>query len=381
MKAEAPDGWQVLPLGEVATLQRGYDLPVGQRQSGGVPIYAANGPIGTHNEAKVDGPGVITGRSGTIGKVHYAEGDFWPLNTSLFVKDFHGNHPRFIYHLLMSIRLERFHEGTGVPTLNRNNVHGEHVCLPPLPVQKRIAAILDAADALRAKRRETIEQLDSLVQATFLEMFGECKRPPASIGPPSFGSGAGFVPLSQVATLATGHTPDRACDDYWGGSIPWISLTDIRTLDGRVALNTLQCVTESGLANSSSVLLPKGTVCLSRTASIGFVTVMGRDMATSQDFVNWICGPKINPIYLMTALRQSRPYLLSKSAGSTHKTIYYRHAEEMEVYLPPLDLQTRFALIVESIEEQKARLKAHLTELDTLFASLQSRAFNGELVA
>lgn len=108
---------------------------------------------------------------------------------------------------------------------------------------------------------------------------------------------------------------------------------------------------------------------------------MGREMATSQDFVNWVCGPKINPIYLMAALRQSRPYLLSKSAGSTHKTIYYRHAEEMQVYLPPLPLQARFASIVESIEQQKARLKAHLAELDTLFASLQSRAFNGELVA
>lgn len=253
--------------------------------------------------------------------------------------------------------------------------------LPSLPAQKRIAAILDAADALRAKRRESIEQLDSLVQATFLEMFGDCNRPPASIGPPSFGSKTGFAPLSQVATLATGHTPDRAREDYWGGSIPWISLTDIRALDGQVAFNTLQNVTESGLANSSSVLLPKGTVCFSRTASIGFVTVMGREMATSQDFVNWVCGPKINPIYLMAALRQSRPYLLSKSAGSTHKTIYYRHAEEMQVYLPPLPLQARFASIVESIEQQKARLKAHLAELDTLFASLQSRAFNGELVA
>jgi len=294
--------------------------------------------------------------------------------------------PSYLYRWFASDRTQATVRSLGNQTTNISNLDHKRtlsllIPLPPLPEQKRIAAILDAADALREKRRESIEQLDSLIQATFLEMFGECDRPPTSIGPPSFGSKAGFVPLSKVATLATGHTPDRAREDYWGGSIPWISLTDIRTLDGNVAFDTIQNVTESGLANSSSVLLPKGTVCLSRTASIGFVTVMGREMATSQDFVNWVCGPTINPIYLMTALRQSRPYLLSKSAGSTHKTIYYRHAEEMEILLPPLEQQARFASIVESIEAQKTRLKAHLAELDALFSSLQSRAFNGELVA
>jgi type I restriction enzyme, S subunit len=106
---------------------------------------------------------------------------------------------------------------------------------------------------------------------------------------------------------------------------------------------------------------------------------MGREMATSQDFVNWICGEHLDPIYLMWALRVSRPYLLSKASGSTHKTIYYQHAEQFQVHLPPIADQRRFAAIVESVDKQKPAHRKHLAERDTLFALLQSRAFRGEL--
>ena len=83
--------WPEKPLIEVAPLKRGYDLPVSKRNPGTVPIYAANGENGSHDEVKIEGPGVVTGRSGTIGKVHYVEGGYWPLNTALYVTDFKGN--------------------------------------------------------------------------------------------------------------------------------------------------------------------------------------------------------------------------------------------------------------------------------------------------
>lgn len=268
--------------------------------------------------------------------------------------------------------------GVAQPGVNSTSLKTLEIPLPPLAEQKRIAGILDAADALRAKRREALAQLDTLLQATFLDLFGS-ERPPISIGPVQFGDGKDFVQLGKVAVLATGHTPDREVPQYWGGDVPWISLTDIRCLDGTIAMETGQNITEAGLDNSSSVRLPSRTVCLSRTASIGFVTVMGREMATSQDFVNWTCGERLDPIYLMWALRVSRPYLLSKASGSTHKTIYYRHAEQFEVNLPPIADQKKFAAIVESVDGQRPTQRAHLAELDALFASLQSRAFRGEL--
>jgi type I restriction enzyme S subunit len=275
--------------------------------------------------------------------------------------------------------IDQAHGGVGLKHVTKGAVESVQIPLPPLAEQKRIAGILDAADALRAKRRESLAQLDTLLQSTFLTLFGDCDRPPVSLGKPTFGNPANFVLLSSVATMATGHTPDRNRREYWNGGIPWIGLTEIRDLNGSIASETRENVSEKGIKNSSSVKLPKGTVCFSRTASVGFVTVMGREMATSQDFVNWVCGPKIDPIYVMWCLIFSRTYLLSKSAGSTHKTIYHRHTERFQIYLPPLPLQQEFATIVESIERQKVRLRAHLGELDALFASLQSCAFNGEL--
>ncbi|MCR5783780.1 MAG: restriction endonuclease subunit S, partial [Clostridia bacterium] len=120
----------------VVKMQRGFDLPVQDRQQDGdVPVFGSNGALDHHNIAKVHGGGVITGRSGTIGKVYYTEGDYWPLNTSLFSVDTHGNNIIFLAYLLMMYDLSRFIEGTGVPTLNRNKFHNKPIIDVPLEEQ------------------------------------------------------------------------------------------------------------------------------------------------------------------------------------------------------------------------------------------------------
>ena len=115
---------------EVCVLQRGFDLPKKDRSSGIYPLYSANGITDYISAPKVQGPAVITGRSGTIGKVHYSENDIWPLNTALYVKDFKGNFPKYVYYFLRSFNLKKYSSGTGVPTLNRNILKHElvYVC-------------------------------------------------------------------------------------------------------------------------------------------------------------------------------------------------------------------------------------------------------------
>lgn len=139
------EGWRRVRLGDAATLQRGFDLPTQHRISGTYPLVSASGISDTHHASAVDGPGVVTGRSGSVGGVFFIEEAFWPLNTVLYVKDFHGNDPKFIFHLLQSLDLRRFAGGSGVPTLNRNIVHEEFVGIPSLPEQRRVATILDEA--------------------------------------------------------------------------------------------------------------------------------------------------------------------------------------------------------------------------------------------
>lgn len=284
---------------------------------------------------------------------------------------------KYLYYYLRQLRLTSGGYDRHFKYLKRSSI-----AIPPLTEQRRIAEILDRAEALRAQRRAALAQLDTLTQAIFLDMFMRGLDGPAvDVAKTRGGLPAGWSweLLTAVARLATGHTPDRERSDYWSGDIPWISLTDIRGLDGTVATQTMQNVTALGIENSSSVLLPAGTVCFSRTASVGFVTVMGREMATSQDFVNWVCGPRLCSMYLMWALLSARRRLQALSSGSTHKTIYVRVVEQFRVLVPPRGLQEEFANRVTTIGRLKAAHGASLTEMDTLFASLQHRAFRGEL--
>ncbi|GBF55411.1 type I restriction-modification system, specificity subunit S [Microcystis sp. 0824] len=125
-----PEGWERLKLGEVLTLQRGFDLPSAKRTHGQYPIFASTGINGYHEKAKVQAPGIVTGRSGSLGKVMYIAEDFWPLNTTLYVKDFIKVDAVFALHLLENLHLEQYNSGAAVPTLNRNDIHKIKVLCP-----------------------------------------------------------------------------------------------------------------------------------------------------------------------------------------------------------------------------------------------------------
>ena len=154
-----PKDWEVKRLGDVAPLQRGFDLPTSELEDGPYPVVYSNGIGNYHREAMCDAPGLVTGRSGTIGHFTYiAEGRYWPHNTALWVTSFNGNHPLFIKYLYETLGFENFSTGTGVPTLNRNIVHDYLIPLPPLPEQRKIAAALSDVDEMIAALEKLIEK-------------------------------------------------------------------------------------------------------------------------------------------------------------------------------------------------------------------------------
>ena len=166
------DPWEQRKLGEVAPLQRGFDLPVSQMISGPYPVVMSNGVGGWHSKYAVKGPGVVTGRSGTIGGLQYIEGDFWPHNTSLWVTSFNGNEPKFIYWLYSSLNLERFGSGSGVPTLNRNDVHDQLIGVPcNIVEQRRIGAFFDRLDSLITLHQRKYDKLCVLKKSMLDKMF------------------------------------------------------------------------------------------------------------------------------------------------------------------------------------------------------------------
>lgn len=279
-------------------------------------------------------------------------------------------------------QITRLVTGSAQQNFGPSHLSATKISLPPLAEQERIVKILDEADKLRKLRAQADRRTVDLIPALFHDMFGRhIKSPPVVVSLDGLTAPQAWrwSRLTDVARLATGHTPSRRVPDYWNGNIPWVSLTDIRALDGTIAQSTIQSVTENGIENSSAVKLPKGTVCFSRTASVGFVTAMGREMCTSQDFVNWVCGGELDPIYLMSALIQAREHLRSLASGSTHQTIYFPTVEQFCVLVPPLPLQKEFTKRVTKIRELEAKQAASRVRLDALFQSMVHRAFNGDL--
>lgn len=177
------------------------------------------------------------------------------------------------------------------------------------------------------------------------------------------------VPIRFLARQGTGHTPSRQHPEYWENcTIPWITLADVWQLrDGtrHTITETKEKISPLGLAHSAAVVHPKGTVILSRTASVGFSGIMGADMATSQDFATWTCGPRLLPRFLLHALRAMAPDLKRVAAGSTHKTIYMPDIERLRIPAPPLDEQRRIA---DFLDIETARID-ELVRLDRVLSA------------
>jgi type I restriction enzyme S subunit len=169
--------WQTLPLGETLTFQRGFDITKEEQRGGPYPVISSSGPKSLHAEYKVTGPGVIIGRKGSLGTVFYSDGNYWPHDTTLWIKDFHGNDPRFAYYFLQTMGFERLDVGASNPSLNRNHIHTIPVLWPPFPVQQRIAGILFAYDELIENSQRRIKILEAMARGLYREWFVHFRFP------------------------------------------------------------------------------------------------------------------------------------------------------------------------------------------------------------
>lgn len=158
---------------DVVKLQRGFDLPVQSRnQLGKVPVFGSNGILDYHDISKITNGGVITGRSGTIGKVYYTLDDYWPLNTTLFSVDLHGNNPIYLAYLLEMFDLKRFADGTGVPTLNRNNVHNKKIINVDIGLQNQFATFVQQVDKSKVAVQKSLDEAQLLFDSLMQQYFG-----------------------------------------------------------------------------------------------------------------------------------------------------------------------------------------------------------------
>lgn len=297
---------------------------------------------------------------------------------------------------LVSQQVSAVTRGSTRSRINLGTAREIRLPVPPPEKQRRIADFLDAEtsriDRLTDVLHRTVDTLTERRAAAVLELVSGARhedRRPSDLGwVETLPSAWREVRLGLIARMGSGHTPSRSHPEWWADcTIPWITTGEVQQIrDDRreVVHETREMISEVGLANSAAELHPAGTVVLSRTASAGFSAVMGRDMATSQDFVTWTCGPRLDPYYLLWCLRAMRPDLLGRLAtGSTHKTIYFPDLQMLRIPLPDLQEQKD---IVGSIREQNARIdeltdkvKRQLELLAERRAALVTAAVGGDL--
>ena len=374
-------GWSLRPLGEVCTLQRGFDLPTRDRVAGGYPLVSSSGIIDTHAAGPVIGPGVVTGRSGSIGNVFFIENNFWPLNTVLYVKDFQGNTPKFVYHLLHQLDLKQFAGGTGVPTLNRNDVHVVKVLVPESSTeQQRIVAILDEAfDGIataKANAEKNLQNARALFESHLHALF--------ATGGEEWQQKSFDQVVDAKCTLSYGIVQPG---EEVAGGLPIVRPTDLTTKV--IRLSGLKRIHPKLADGYRRTLLRGGELLLCVRGSTGVVSVASAELSGG----NVTRG--IVPINFADALltQEFGYYLLSSGAfqdqirektyGAALMQINIRDLRNIKVAFPKLEEQRRISVRLDALAVKTQRLQSlyqqKLAALDELKKSLLHEAFSGEL--
>jgi type I restriction enzyme S subunit len=331
--------WNTCKLGDFLTLKRGYDLPKRRRSGGIIPVVSSSGVSDYHSVAMANGPGVVTGRYGTIGEVFYIDCPFWPLNTALYVSDFKGNDPRFVSYLLRTLDFLAYSDKGAVPGINRNHLHEALITVPvSVDEQRAIASILGALDNKIDLNRKISATLEAIARALFKSWFvdfdpvrakAEDREPGlpaeiASLFPNSFdyeGKPEGWerVVLREAADILSGGTPTKSSADFWNGPIPWISpkvMMNIHVFDSTDRVMSEAIGNGTRLAASGSVLLMVRGMGLHHGVRISQAR---RDVTFNQD-VKALVPKRLSGTHLLFGMLDAAPYLFSKVQASGHGT-------------------------------------------------------------
>lgn len=362
--------WREVELGDICEFSYGKSLPAKERSGSGFPVYGSNGRVGFHHESLTNGETIIIGRKGSFGEVHFSPEPCSPIDTTYYITENQTSaHLPWLARRLRCLGLNRLNRAAAIPGLNRSDAYRQRLLLPSPAEQKRIAEILDAADALRAKRRETITQLDTFLQSTFIEMFGNPVTNPM---------GWDINPLGCMGSLDRGVSKHRPRNEpsLLGGEYPLIQTGDVSNSGGYIREYS-STYSEIGLKQSK--MWSSGTLCITIAASIANTGILTFDACFPDSVVGFKSEKQGRAEYVQGLFWFFREILDRRAPQVAQKNINLKILRELPVPLPPDDLICHFATVVESVEQQKARMRAHLAELDALFASLQHRAFNGEL--
>lgn len=381
-------------LGDCFELQRGYDLTSSEMKKGNVIVAGSNGIIGFHDTAKGNSPCITVGRSGSIGKVHYYEQPVWAHNTALFVKDFKGNNPKYLYYFLKNLHLDNFFtsESSVVPSLDRKVVHALEIPFhKDKNHQEKIASFLSILDDKIALNRAINSNLEELAKQIYDYWFvqfdfpNENGRPYKSSGGPmewckelnrEIPSHYYVEQIGNHTQVLLGGTPDTQNEGYWGGNFPWLNSGEVAEFP---IISSEKTITEEGLNSSATVYAPKGCVTLSITRHLR-PSILAIDACINQSVVAIKETEKISKEYLYPFIGRDIPRLMSLRTGAQQPHINKEIVDSTWIVIPDDKTLEKYYSITKPIYENIIKNAFEIASLIKMRDNLLPLLMNGQVI-
>lgn len=342
------------------SLNRGFDLPDDKIVEGDYPVIASTSIKAYHNQYKIKAPIVVTGRSGSLGKVQYVEKDGWPLNTSLYAKDFHGNFPKYVYYFLQTMHLEQFNAGAGVPTLNQNHLHSLKIIVHEKNKQEEIANILSRYDEAIENNNKRIRLLEQMAQNLYKEWFVRFRFPGWQNVEFENGIPKGWriEKLGNLANISTGKCNREDAED--DGVYPLFDRSQEIKLSN------------DWIKDCEAIIVPgEGTSFIPRYY-VGKFNLHQRCYCVE---------PKYEKTgkFLFYTLMMNRRYFLSVATGATVPSLRYNNFSMMKFIMPEIKICQKYDEFVTNCFNQINILKAQNQNLTKQRDLLLPRLMSGKL--
>ena len=402
------------PISEIARVRRGASpRPISdQRYFGGnvgwvriVDVTRSNrylknteqylSALGESRSVRVDKGDLVMSICGTIGKPMMIDMAACIHDGFVQLYDLGGAVTEYLYYVLQHSEDAFIAKGQPGTQVNLNtDLVGKHIIFAPqVSEQRKVAKILSTVDNLIEKTQALIDKYQSIKQGMMHGLFTRGVdenghlRPSYEEAPHLYKeSELGWIPkewevvlLDSVAHRGSGHTPSKSHPAYWSGGIKWVSLADSSKLDNLYISETDKEISELGLANSSAVKHPKGTVVLSRDAGIGKSAILSEEMAVSQHFMAWRCGEKLNNYFLYYWMQLNKPVFEAIAMGSTIKTIGLSYFKKIRFALPPKNEQELAANTLLTLERKLVALSNELNKYQSVKSGLMQDLLTGKV--
>lgn len=374
--------WRLEKIENVLTLEYGKGLPKRKRIFGKYPVFGSGGIIDFHNKALINKSGIIVGRKGSIGTVYYSNEPFFPIDTVFFVNIKNDYNLKYLYYFLSNIGLPILNSDAAVPGLNRNWVHSLKAYLSPLPIQKKIAAILSAYDELIENNNRRIAILEKMAEEIYREWFVRLRFPGYEKVKVVKGVPEGWEmkKVEDIGEIITGKTPSTFNQKYFNGKYPFIKTPDMH--ENLFILKTKETLSDEGIKSQPSQTIPANSICVSciGTGGVGIVSCTTRISQTNQQINSVIPREKYFFSWALYTLKELKETIkMFGATGTTMINLSKGKFSNLKILFPNTNLLKRFNKILIPLFEEIVSLGDILNNLKKSRDQLLPRLISGKL--